>query len=276
MSITSISAGGQQYQVNVTQEGGVGTVNESDITAAIKEITPEQLDQVERTLLKQGIAIKLPSGGSVSSEQQLDALKALESIGSNDVAVDSLDFMKVFAQCQQQMRKTARTERAMELSAQVGALNAAADQMKSAADKRLAAGIAQGVAGIVGGCVQIGAGATQIGLAGSAFKASSGGDKILGDKLSMQAQAAGQIGTGISGIVTSTGGIISSTLTHAADMDEVQKTRLETEAKVHETAVQHANEMMQSAEEIIRDMKEKMAALQQAQAETNRGIARNI
>lgn len=276
MGITSVTAGGQQYQVAVSQEDGVSTVKASDIAAAVKEITPDQLDQVERALLKQGFTIKLPSGASVSSEQQLDALKSLESIGSSDFCADAMDFMKIFAQCQQLMRQTARTERAMELSAQVGALNDAANAMKAAADKRLAAGIAQGVAGIVGGCVQIGAGITQIGLAGSAFKATSNNDKVLGDLRASQAQAAGQIGTGISGIVTSMGGIVASTLTHAADMEEVKKTRLETEAKVHETGVQHANEMMQSAEEIIRDMKEKMAALQQAQTETTRGIARNI
>ena len=61
-----------------------------------------------------------------------------------------------------------------------------------------------------------------------------------------------------------------------ADLDEVAKSRLETDAKVYETAFQNSNEMMQSAQEVIQDMKEKAAAVVQAQSESTRGIARNI
>ena len=318
MSITPINVGGQQYSVEVAQEGDVKTVDQAAIKSAVTDITPELLDQVERGLLKDGISIKLPDGMVVSSEEQLDALNRLQNLSSSDVLVDSMELMKVFQQCNMLMRQTAREQRASELSAQVASLNSAAEEMKSAADKRLAAGIAQGVMGIIGGCVQVVGGAVQIGQAARAFQASNEGAKsqnladvhklradkleIKGDlsgsrgaagqsslyaktaaeqnalatQLSAKATASGQIGQGLSALASSSGGLASSALNHAADIDEVDKTKLETEAKVHETNVQHANEIMQNTLEIIQDMKDKLAAMQQAQNETNRGIARNI
>lgn len=98
----------------------------------------------------------------------------------------------------------------------------------------------------------------------------------LSTALSNKTQAIGQIGGGISGMISSGGAIGHTSLTHDADMAEVKRTGLETDAKMHETNVQHANEMMQNTQEAIRDMKEKIAAIQQAQSETTRGIARNI
>ena len=94
--------------------------------------------------------------------------------------------------------------------------------------------------------------------------------------LSSRAQAWGSIGQGVGGMASSAGSIASASLNHAAEMDEVDKARLEAETKVHETNVEHANEIMQNTLEVIRDIQEKIAATQQAQAETNRGIARNI
>lgn len=90
------------------------------------------------------------------------------------------------------------------------------------------------------------------------------------------AQAYGQIGAGASAVANAMGGIISSAYSHESELETVRKTRLEADAKVHETGVQYANEMMQSALEIIQSMKEKSAAIVQAQSDANRGIARNI
>ena len=45
---------------------------------------------------------------------------------------------------------------------------------------------------------------------------------------------------------------------------------------LHETGVQHANDMMQQMMEVIRDVREKLASIQQAQVDTTRSIARNI
>jgi len=319
MTITqSISVGGKQYSIDVQQEGDAKTVTESAIATSVSDITPELLDQIERGLLKEGVKVKLPSGATISSEQELDALKNLQSLTADDAIVDCFDFMKVFQQCQMLMRKTAREQRASELSAQVTALNSAADKMKAAADKRLTAGIAQGVMGIVGGIAQIGAGAAQLSNATGAlqnrtsaaesqkwesvarleakdlnrsgnlaqgaaankiadgYKQMAAGRNAIADNLGSRAQAWGTVGQGVGGIANSGGTILGGVLNHAAEMQEVDKAKLEAEAKVHETNVQHANEIMQNTLEIIRDIQEKLAATQQAQTETNRGIARNI
>ena len=95
-------------------------------------------------------------------------------------------------------------------------------------------------------------------------------------ELSSKAQATGQIGQGINAITSSASGLAVAAINHAADLDEVEKTRLETEAKKHETNYQQANEIMQNALDVIRDMKEMAQATEQARNETNRGIARNI
>ncbi|MBS1196639.1 MAG: hypothetical protein H6R18_424 [Proteobacteria bacterium] len=314
MSITPISVGGQQYNIDVNMEQGTKTVDESAITSKVSGITAEQLEQVEKSLLKDGIAIKLANGTKVSTEQELEALGRLQqTFDSGDVLVDSMALMKVFQQCQQMIKSSQRLQRAAELTAEVSSLNAAADKMKDAADKRLAAGIVQGVMGIIGGCIQVGAGAIQIGQAAKAFQATNSAQKnqvlaneadslakanpgdakyinSLGDiakknvvdqnalatKLNSQSMATNAIGQGLAGISNSIGGVVASAVNHSADMDEVEKTKLEALAKLQEAGYQHANEMMQSAEELIRDMKEKISALQQAQTETNRGMARNI
>ncbi|WP_263768584.1 type III secretion system translocon subunit SctB [Propionivibrio soli] len=318
MAITSVTAGGQQYNIEVSQEGGVKTTDEASITKAVTDITPELLSQIEHRLLKDGVAIKLADGRTVTSEEQLDALKHLESFNSGDVLIDSMELMKVFQQCAMTMRKAGREQRAAELSSQISALNSAADEMKKAAAQHLAAGIVQGAMGIAAGCVQIGAGAVQIGQAGTALDAGTEAAKTTksfdeatakskqfladgNEALSKtyagkasglkataaeqtaeasywgsRAQATGQIGTGVSQVVSSSGGIVSSVLTYQAAEHEHAKGKLEAEAKVHEAGVEHAKEMMQQALEIIQDVKDKIAAIQQAQAETNRGIARNV
>lgn len=95
-------------------------------------------------------------------------------------------------------------------------------------------------------------------------------------ELGSNAQAYGQIGAGTSAVANAVGGIISSAYSHESELETVRKTRLEADAKVHETGVQYANEMMQAAQDIIQSMKEKSAAVVQAQSDANRGIARNI
>ncbi len=96
-------------------------------------------------------------------------------------------------------------------------------------------------------------------------------------KTTSNAQAlGGAIGTGGSTIISSGGSAVAAGLNYAAELHDIKSKERETEAKTHETNVQHANELMENTQEIMRDIREKLGAMQQAQIETNRGIARNI
>lgn len=308
MSLTPITTSGSQpYQVNISGEAGnIQTADNIAVKAAIAGLSAGQLEQIEKKLLGEKTTIGFGNPRNVSKQEQQDALRNFERVSSSDIVIDSLAYMKLFQQCAQQMRNAARQQRIGELTAQISALNAVAAEMKTAADQKLAAGIAQGVAGIVAGCVQIGAGAIQVGQAAKAFNASNqaaefqqqasltkkapGIDNDISaqfqkvasqfgnqaTKLSSQSQATGAIGAGIAGVISSSGNLAASVLNYESDMANKRKTEDETEAKIHETAVQHANDMMQNMEEIIRDVREKVAAIQQAEAETARGITRNI
>ena len=263
-------------------------------------------------------AYKIHVFNATQLESMTPSMENLGSLGTDQLATDTLAFMKIFQEMAKEMRATAREQRTAELTAQVVALSSAADQMRAAADARLAAGIVQSVVGMAAGAIQVAGGAVQIGVsaasAGGALKsarleqqASNAGlaadiyqakndtgsmqinkeiaidltvdAKIQGSNsatLNSIGQASGQIAGGLSGIATSMGGLGATIATRFADAADEAKTRLETDAKVHETAVQHANDLMQQTQEIINDVREKLAAMDQASLETTRGIARNV
>ncbi|MCY1311373.1 hypothetical protein D9M70_616640 [compost metagenome] len=61
----------------------------------------------------------------------------------------------------------------------------------------------------------------------------------------------------------------------AAEHD-AKRSEMEAQAKVHESGMQQASEMAQQMMDVIRDMRDKLSAIEQSRLETNRGIARNI
>lgn len=210
-----------------------------------------------------------------------------------------------------EMRTAELTAQISALNSAADQMKVAADARLAAGIVQSVAGMAAGAMQVAGGVAQIGA---SVGSAGSALKSAKleqqagnaglaadvyqgkgdmGSMKInkeIAIDISAQAkiegsnaaswgavgQAAGQIGGGLSGITNSIGGLGASIATRIADAADEAKTRLETDAKVHETAVQHTNDLMQQMQQLIDDVKEKLAAMLQASVETTRGIARNV
>lgn len=93
----------------------------------------------------------------------------------------------------------------------------------------------------------------------------------------------GNWGTGLSSTAQSAGGIFSSVGSmigagreQAAAEHDAKKSELESDARVHEQSVQQANELMQQMMDVIRDVREKLGAIDQARTETNRSISRNV
>ena len=81
---------------------------------------------------------------------------------------------------------------------------------------------------------------------------------------------------GTASIINGIGAIPAAIFTQRAAEMDANKANLETEAKMHENAQQQANETMQQMMDVIRDVREKLQSIEQANLETSRSIARNI
>ncbi len=202
-----------------------------------------------------------PATSQAATAQLGTELAALES----SQPVDIYAIMALVHKSAQGMRNTNREIRASELHAQVGELLSAANDMQKAANFRLAAGIVQGV-------TQMASGAAAVGLSMSSSP-SNDPDAAAGARVNTYSKT---FIDGVSGGIGGMGGVITAGLKFGADKADVSAKRHETSAKLHESARSAANEMMQQMMDVIRDVKDKLSAIDQSRIETNRGIARNI
>ena len=81
---------------------------------------------------------------------------------------------------------------------------------------------------------------------------------------------------GTASIINGIGAIPAAIFTQRAAEMDANRANLDTEAKMHENAQQQANETMQQMMDVIRDVREKLQSIEQANLETSRSIARNI
>lgn len=243
----------------------------------------------------------MPEPGDIDRTHAEGAAARLGMLDSDQVTADIYTFMALFQKLAQQMRNTAREQRGAELQEQVSALQNAAEKMKDAAQQRFAAAMIQGAFQIAGGAMQIGsamyAGSQMMGTRGQkqleadfskAQNSAYGGqqkqmhlDALQGslDKITAANASATKwnaIGQASGGIAGGMGSMIAAGFSREADFKEAEKAKLEVQAKQHEAASQNANDMMQQMMDIIRDVRDKLASIQQSAVETNRGIARNI
>ncbi|WP_052097207.1 type III secretion system translocon subunit SctB [Achromobacter sp. RTa] len=235
---------------------------------AIRELNGETLAQILAAM-----SGKLPDAGGGANPLQapegklgVDAgstLNALSQLSEQEVQTDMYAFMMLFQQLAQTMRTSAREVRASELQAQVDTLKGAAEEMRNAAEERMIGAITQGAFQIAGGLVQMGAGFKQ----GSVL--AGGGSEALAKSYSDK-------GAGISGVASGIGTIVNAAQERKAAEHDAKRSELEAQSKVHESGVQQANEMAQQMMDVIRDLRDKLSAIEQSRMETNRGIARNI
>lgn len=225
----------------------------------------------------------LDKSGAASASQNLARLSGA------DVSADIYTFMALFAKLAQEMRGAAREQRTAEMQAQVSALTSAAEQMKEAAALKFAGAVIQGAMQVAGGMMQVGFSMASAKNSVEGFKAETKGAQLVesgkpggfdmqlqGKQMTALGGAQTGYGQAANSMATGIGSIASASFGYAADLKNAEKTQLETQAKVHETGVQHANDMMQQMMDVIRDVREKLQSIQQAAVETNRGIARNI
>lgn len=280
-----------------------------------KGVDPNSLDaatkkMVETTGITMDVALKLIGvETNESSAGRLDALlrsmlpepsgvkpsgDPFGKLGTETVAIDIYSVMALFQKCAQEMRNQAREVRNSETQAQVASLKNAAQEIRNAAEDRLQQAIIQGSFQIAGGVTSIG-----MSVAGgilSAKSIKSGGqvnekgvhvdpktEVAIDLKIVEASKLQGNWGTGLSSTAQSAGGIFSSVGSmigagreQAAAEHDAKKSELESDARVHEQSVQQANELMQQMMDVIRDVREKLGAIDQARTETNRSISRNV
>ena len=228
------------------------------------------LNDVQGSRMDSLLKSLLPAPGS----EKPGGSAPLSKLTPQGVEIDIYSVMALFQQCAQQMRDNAREVRSAETQAQVKSLMGAAQEIRNAAEDRFAASVTQGAMQIAGGAVSVG-----MGVAGGVFSAkgiNTGADTVAGAKLN-------NIGATLSATAQGTGNMVSGTGTIAAAFAEqnaaehdASKAELEADARVHEQGAQHANDLMQQMMDVIRDVREKLGAIDQARTETVRGIARNV
>lgn len=209
------------------------------------------------------------------------ACQTLNAFTPSSVGTDIYAVMALFQKMAQEQRTTARQMRETEMQAQVQTLHEAANEIRAAAQDRFIGAVVSGSVQILGGLTQMGAGAVSMGL--SIQSSNILGKSNIGDvdfkrieNLQGYGQAISGMGQGLSGSMNGAGSMVSAGLEFAASNHDARKAELEAIAKVHDSATQQANELMQQMMDVIRDVRDKLAAMDQSRLETNRGIARNI
>jgi hypothetical protein len=225
-------------------------------------------------------------------------------LGEEDVQGDMYAVMALFQKMAQEQRNAAREVRGAEMEAQVSSLKSAAQEIRSAAQDRFVGAVVSGAMQIVGGAMSIGAGVAGglASLKGGAKTIESGQKTEMAGELRMMGDsngadvmtgtakildgqatryaAGGQmlnaIGQGSSGIAGGIGTIVNAHQEKDAAQHDAKKAELEADAKVHDSGVQQANDLMQQMMDVIRDVRDKLSSIDQSRIETNRGIARNI
>lgn len=229
------------------------TANTNAVTLAGKSLLSPQLQQAMNEFA-QKISAKFQASSS-APQDTASCQRNLQTL-QNNMSVDIYAVMAMAQKTAQQMRDANREIRASSLDAQVSELMSAADDMQKSADFKFIAGIVQGGTQIISGAIQM-----------DFARSPSPGDSIE------TSTTKGKAGSDIAGGI---GSMIAAKFNHLASSAEVSAKRHEATAKLHESATAEANDMMQQMMDVIRDVRDKLSAIDQSRIETNRGIARNI
>lgn len=282
-------------------------------TINLQELDPKQmlaLQEAVNRLLSQGAANPasgLVAGKNIAGDGAAEAHRRIGLIGPTEMMADFYQMAAVLQKLMQAMRSSSREQRTAQLEAEVAVKLSAVEKMKDAAEKRFESAMIQGAMQVAGGLVQMGMSILSVGFSGKGGKLeadsadtsaalkfeldgpnppSAAEVKMLtnratqlhtdGSRLTATGQALTGAGQGASGVMSGVGSMGAAATEREAAVLDAKRAEEDVKAKVHETAVQHANEIMQWAMDIIRDLKEKLQTIEQAATDTNRGIANKI
>ena len=212
-----------------------------------------------------------------------DVMTALGSLTADMMQADMYTLMALMQQMAQQQRSSARELRNSEMQAQISTLQDAAQEIRNAAADRLTGAILSGVMQMAAGAIQIGGAAMSFSRTSDALKdfktSSTTGTPMTDQQLSGALGKANAFSTGADGaskIGTGFGQMLNATMEQQAAGHDADKATKEAGAKAHEAQTQQAGDLMQQMQDILRDIRDKLSAMEQSRIETTRGIARNI
>jgi hypothetical protein len=161
-------------------------------------------------------------------------------------------------------RKTARQDRQQARDVDIAAQQAVADEIRRAADFTLAATCVTSAFQMLGGIAQIGGAGVALKTLGA--NPTQADMAIAGD----QSGLGKGIGDGLGGL----GGIVGAVLNYQAGQAEAKKAELQAESTKMRTRAEDETDFIRAYQENCSAVREKLAALQQAEADTNRQIVR--
>lgn len=198
--------------------------------------------------------------------------------------------MRLFYDFASKTRQAQKAIRHSELNAQVQVLLGAAQKMRDAAEANFKAAIASGVMGIVGGALNVGMNGMALRGAYQSIKfdkLDSKGEMPPVNKNSTKAPSTykemstiansksmtyGQMGMGLSQMLTSTGDMIAAGFKREGERATADAKELDALAMTHQALSEHANEWVREMQDLMQDTLQKMAALIQIQHDTNTKI----
>lgn len=241
--------------------------------------------------LRSGSTEGTPAPGDDERSVPTDIDAALDA-AQDDLATDLYAFMAMYMKIAQQMRSTAREQRAAELQSQVASLESAADHMVQAAQERFNAALTSGIFQIASGAISIG---SAIGTLRAMAKPDPGGQhrarrrrhrRLLDQQGQPRHDARQRIHGRAEGQAGPRPAAVPRCCPHgrhllrrpraAGGAGDANAKRDEADASAAQARRDAAQEVMQTMADTIKDIRDKLAAMVQSQIETNRGIARNI
>ena len=188
------------------------------------------------------------------------------------VSTDIYAFMQAYTKIMQQMRAAAREQRTAELDSQASAIRGSAAEIRTAAAERYTAAVIEGSMQIASGAISMGAATISLGVIAMASK----GDLAPGSALLAKLNNMNQLMTGLTQTGEGTGKIIAAGHTMAASEADARAKENEADATAAQARRQSAQEAFQAATDTLNDIRAKLAAIEQSNIETNRGMARNV
>lgn len=244
---------------------------------ALSQVETNEIIGTQKSV-SQGAARDMSPGDDLNGSHAAQASQRLGSFDQENMRADMYSVMALFQKMAQEMRDSARTERQANTQAKVSELYSSASEITEAAEKRFQGAMISGAFQIAGGVTSMAMGTVSASkqIKGLSIASGPGGPTTQSSTLEIQGKQIGAYGAGVGQIFSGVGEMGKASFDKDASAHDAQSKRNEANAQVADLGIQQADDQMRRMMEIIQDMREKTASMQQADIETNKSIARNV
>jgi len=241
-------------------------------------------EKIHHGLLAQP-AVSLDSASAIDS-----ALSILNGLSAEDCTNDIYAVLELLLRASQSEKNAAREIRQAGYQSQVKLDLDSATKIRESADARMWGGIVSSVAQVLGGAITVGGGVVSLGASIKSAntsllsqEAKSFGNDFRADRLALSAgkqsslgDAAGKIGHGISEFLVGGAKLGQAYFETNSAKAESEKVALDALAHLKEQMNQDVTDHMQQQMDVIRDVLEKLRAIEQSRHDINSSIVRSM